>query len=248
MNAWNLEWHRLVRTRRLFALVGVFVLFGFMGPLVAAYLDELVQAGGGGLVIETPDPTPAMAIQQFLTNASQIGLLVTIVIAASALSLDARPEIGSFFRTRVQRVSRLLAPRYVVTTAAAIAAFVAGVLAAWYETVVLIGAPDAASMLTGTALTSLYLAFAVAVVAAAASVARNVLTTVAIAVAVLLLLPVVAVADAVAPYLPSELLGALPDLVGGGDLGDYLAPAVTSVVATAALFGLAVQRTGRREV
>ena len=248
MNAWRLEWYRLVRTRRLLALVGVFAFFGFTGPLITAYLDELVALGGGGLVVSTPEPTPAMAIEQFSTNASQIGLLVAIVVAAGALSIDVHPEIGAFFRTRVPHVGRLLAPRYVTATAAAMVAYTAGVAAAWYETVVLIGAPDAVGVLLGTVLSFTYLAFAVAVVAAAASLTRNVLTTVAVTVVILLLLPVVSIAEAVAPFLPSTLVGALPDLAGGGDPGGYLRPALATLLATAATLALAVHRTGRREL
>ena len=248
MNAWRLEWYRLVRTRRLLALVGVFAFFGFTGPLIAAYLDELIAAGGGGVVISVPDPTPAMAIEQFSTNAFQIGLLVAIVIAAGALSIDARPEIGTFFRTRVTSTRRLLAPRYVVATLAAMAAFAVGVAAAWYETIVLIGAPDAGGVLLGAFLGCTYLAFALAVVAVAASVTRNVLTTVAVTVVILLLLPVVAVVEVVAPFLPSMLVGALPDLAAGGDGGAYVRSALATLVVTAGTLALAADRTARREV
>jgi ABC-2 type transport system permease protein len=248
VNPWRLEWYRLVRTRRLLALLGVYAFFGFAGPLLTAYMDQLVASAGGGFTIITPDPTPAMAIEQFVANASQIGLLVAIVVAAGALSIDVRPEIGVFFRTRVPSAVRLLTPRYVVTTAAVVAAFVIGVLAAWYETVVLIGAPDAAGMVVGALLGALYLAFVVAVVALAASLAPSVVTTAAISVGVLLALPILAVVEVVAPYLPSALVGALPDLAGGGDAGDYLRAAGTTVLVTGGVLALAVARTGRREL
>jgi ABC-2 type transport system permease protein len=248
VNPWRLEWYRLLRTRRLLALLGVYVFFGFAGPLLTAYMDRLVAAAGGGLTIITPDPTPGMAIEQYVANASQIGLLVAIVVAAGALSVDVRPEIGVFFRTRVPSALHLLTPRYVVATAAVVVAFVLGVLAAWYETVVLIGAPDATGMVVGALLGALYLAFAVAVVALAGSLAPSVVTTVAISIGVLLALPIVAIVEVLAPYVPSALVGALPDLAGGGAAGDYLRAALTTVVATAAILALAVARTGRREL
>lgn len=248
MNPWSLEWYRLVRTRRLLALLGVYVFFGFVGPLATAYLDELVAAAGGGITVVAPDPTPRAAVEQFTSSASQIGLLVAIVVAAGALCIDARPEIGVFFRTRVPSAIQLLTPRYVVATLAVIGAFVLGVLATWYETAVLIGAPDTVGMVVGTVLGALYLAFAVAVVALAASVTRSVVTTAAISVIVLLALPIVAIFDAIAPFLPSTLVGALPDLAGGGEAGAYARSAATTLIATAGVLALAVARTGRREL
>jgi ABC-2 type transport system permease protein len=248
VNPWRLEWYRLVRTRRWLALLGVYVLFGLGGPLLTAYMDQLVATAGGGFTIITPEPTPAMAIEQYVSNASQIGLLVAIVVAAGGLSVDVRPEIGVFFRTRVPSALRLLAPRYVVATGAVVVAFLVGVVAAWYETVVLIGAPDAAGTIVGALLGALYLAFVVAVVALAASLAPSVVTTVAISIGVLLALPLVGIVEVVAPYLPSALVGALPDLAGGGAAGDYLRATLTTVAATAAILALAVARTGRREL
>lgn len=248
MTPWRLEWYRLVRTRRLIALLGVYAFFGFVGPLMTAYMDRILASAGGGVTIIAPEPTPAAAIEAFVSNASQIGVLVAIVVAAGALSVDVRPEIGVFFRTRVPEVGRLLAPRYVVTTAAVVAAFVLGVVAAWYETWVLIGAPDAAGMLVGTGLGALYLAFAVAVVGLAASVAPSVVTTVAVSVVALLALPLLAIVEAVAPYVPSALVGALPDLAGGGDAAAYTRAAVTTVLVTAGVLALAVARSGRREL
>lgn len=248
MNPWRLEWHRLVRTRRLLALLGVYAFFGFVGPLVTAYLDELVAQAAGGITIVAPEPTPAAAVEQFTAMASQVGLLIAIVVAAEALCIDARPEIGVFFRTRVPSAIQLLTPRYLVVALAIVVAFVVGVLATWYGTAWLIGSPDTFGMVIGTALGVLYLAFAVAVVALSASLTRSVVTTAAVSVAILLALPAVGFIGTLAPFLPSTLVGALPDLAGGGDAGAYARSAATTAVATVGVLALAVARTGRREL
>ncbi len=140
MNLWRLEWLRLVRTRRLAALVGVYVFFGFLGPLTARYLGEIIDRfGGGEMEITVPDPVPADGIAQFASNASQIGILVAVAVAAGALTLEALPEMSIFLRTRVASSRTLLIPRLVVVTAAIAGAYLLGSAVAWYETVVLIG-------------------------------------------------------------------------------------------------------------
>ena len=85
MSLWRLEWLRLVRTRRLVALLSVYAFFGLVGPLSARYLAEIIRAvGTNGVQVQFPTPTPADGIAQFVSNASQIGLLVVVLIAASA--------------------------------------------------------------------------------------------------------------------------------------------------------------------
>ena len=101
MNLWRLEWLRLARTRRLAALIGVYLFFGLTGPLTARYLEQILGSlGTEGVRIEFPQPKPADGIVQFMGNVSQIGLLVVVLVAASALAFDARREMAVFLRTR----------------------------------------------------------------------------------------------------------------------------------------------------
>ena len=248
MSPWRLEWYRLVRTRRLVVLVGVFLLFGFMGPLSAYYFEEIMRRFGGELQIVAPPPTVADAIGQFTANGTQLGMLVVLIVAAGSLNLHQRPELAFFLRTRVPNATRLLLPRFVVVLLAAGVAFTAGTLAAWYETVLLIGTPSVSGMLAGIALGWIYLAFAIAVVAVAASVASSTVTAVALSAGVLLLLPLLAIVEVIGTWLPSRLIGALPALAAGQDAGEYLAAAIVTLVATGVAFAVAVRRTAAREI
>jgi len=248
MNLWRLEWLRLVRTRSWIALGAVFVFFGLLGPLSARYMEQILQRFAGDVVVMLPPPTPASGLEQYLSNVLQIGLLVVLAVAAGALAFDQPSERAAFYRSRVRRVWTLLAPRYAVVTLAAIGAFVLGTLAAWYETVVLLGALPVGAMLLGTLLTSLYLAFAVAVVAAASSFARTPLAIVPFAAGVLIVIPLLGLVGALRDWLPSMLLGSLVGLVVGVPPVEYLRPAVVTLAATVALLWFATTRLQRREL
>ena len=178
----------------------------------------------------------------------QIGLLVVLAVAAGALAFDQPIERAAFFRSRVRRVWTLLAPRYAVATLATIAAFVLGTLGAWYETIVLLGDLPVGAMLLGMLLTSLYLAFAVAVTAAASSFARAPLVIVPVAAGLLIVVPLLGLVGAVRDWLPSNLLGSLVGLVVGVPPLEYLRPAIVTLVATAGLLWLATVRLQRREL
>ncbi len=248
MNLWRLEWLRLLRTRSWIALAAVFLFFGLLGPISARYMEEILQRFAGDVTVILPPPTPATGLEQYLGNVLQIGLLVVLAVAAGALAFDQPVERAAFYRSRVRRVWTLLAPRYAVVTLAAIAAFVLGTLGAWYETVVLLGDLPAGAMFLGMLLTSLYLAFAVAVTAAASSYARAPLVIVPIAAGLLIVLPLLGLVGAIRDWLPSNLLGSLVGLVVGVPPVEYLRPALVTVIATAGLLWLATARLERREL
>jgi ABC-2 type transport system permease protein len=248
MNLWRLEWLRLLRTRSWIALAAVFLFFGLLGPISARYMEEILQRFAGDVTLILPPPTPASGLEQYLGNVLQIGLLVVLAVAAGALGFDQPVERAAFYRSRVRSVWRLLAPRYAVVTLAAIAAFVAGTLGAWYETVILLGDLPAGAMLLGMLLTSLYLAFAVAVAALAASFARGPLVIVTLSVGLLIAVPLLGLVGALRDWLPSNLLGSLVGLVVGVPPVEYLRPALVTIVATAVLLWLAAGRLQRREL
>jgi ABC-2 type transport system permease protein len=251
MTLWRLEVLRLIRTRRIVALLAVYLLFGLLGPLTARYLSEILDLAGGdleGATIVLPDPVPADGMAQYVSNASQIGTLVVVVIAAGSLAFDAVPEMGVFLRTRVPTVAAILAPRLVVVTAATVAAFILGSVAAWYETWALIGALPAGSVLAGIGYGTVFLVFVVALVAAVASWAKGVLGTVLASAVILLAMPILGVADAVGRWVPTQLAGALGQLPGGAAASDYLPATIVALLATAGLIWLAIAGAQRREL
>ena len=249
MSLWRLEWLRLVRTRRLAAILGVYLFFGLTGPFTARYLAEILDRfGAQGVRVEFPAPVPADGVAQFTSNAAQIGLLVVVLVAASALAFDTRREMAVFLRTRVRGVWSIVLPAYVTSTGAAVAGLLIGSLAMWYETSVLLGRLPAARMLAGIGFGALFLAFAVAVVALAASLVRGVLATVGLALILLLGLGLLGSITTMDRWLPTTLVGAMAGLARDAGPGDYLPAAVVTAVLTVAAVGAAVGFGSRREV
>ena len=249
MSLWRLEWLRLVRTRRLVAIVAVYLFFGLTGPVSVRYLGEILgRAGAGRFTIELPPPVPADGIAQFIGNASQICLLVVVLVSASALAFDARREMAIFLRTRVDSIRRILVPALAVNAVAAVVGFALGTAAAWYETVVLIGGLPVGRMLIGFAYGALFLVFSVAMVAAVASLVRGTLAAAGISLVVLLAMAVLGSFGQLGRWLPTGLAAAMAAVVRDADPVDYLPAVGVSVVACAALAWLATVMGARREL
>jgi len=250
MNLWRLEVLRLTRTKKWVALMGVYVAFGLIGPLTARYIEQILSRVGAsdGTTITVPPPTPADGLIQYVSNASQIGTLVVVIVAAGALAFDAIPEMGVFLRTRVSPTWKILVPRLVVSFGAAAGAFLIGTGVAWYETWTLLGAPQTVPVLAGAGLGIVFLAFVVALTGAVAQRMRSVLSTVMTSLLVLITMPIVGLAPSISRWLPTSLANALADLPAGGTMLDYWPALGVTVVATAALTWAACAWSGRREV
>lgn len=248
MNLWRLEVLRLTRTHRLMILFGVYGFFAITGPLIAAYFNEVVTRFGGEVTVIAPDPRPVDGLGHFISNASQLGVLAVVVVAATALAFDAKPEIAAFLRTRVERPSTLLLPRYLVVTVAAVLTLVVSTVIAWVTSVALLGSLPVRPVVIGTLYGAVFLAFAVAVLAAVAGFVRTQTGAAFASLAILLMLPVVGMAPTVAPWLPTELPSAVLALAEGVPATEYVRSLVVTLASTAALLTLAVDRLGRREL
>lgn len=249
MNLWRLEWLRLLRTKRLVGVFAAYLFCGLTGPLLTKYQEQILKQLGGGMKIEFPPVTVAALVDAYVKNAAQIGLIVAVATSAGALAIDAKPEWSVFLRTRVAGVRELIVPRFAVSALAVAAAFVAGGLAAWYETAVLLHAPNAAGMLAGTFFGAIYYTFVIAVVAWSASVTRGGIGAVALTLGTLIGLPVLGLLRWLAPWMPSYLVSSMTALSEGArPVSEFLQAAGVTVASTTLMLWLAIRRTAKREV
>jgi len=248
MNLWRLEWLRLVRTPRAAALAIVYVFIGLLEPVTTRYENDLLGRVGH-VTVRLPPPTPADGLSAYISEISLFGLIVVVVLAAGALNFDSPPGLAVFLRTRVSGVWPLIAPRFAVCAAAAAVAYLLGTMAAWYETAVLIGPLPAAGMFAGVLCGAVYLTFAVAVTAAAASLSRATIGIVVITLGFLLLLPVAASYHPLSRWLPSTLVTAPVGLVNGTQHLQHFGPALAvAAAASAAAVTVAVWRLRSRQI
>lgn len=248
MSTWRLEWLRMTRTPRAIALGGIYLFFGLLGPVTAKYLQEIVNRVQSGVQVIVAHPAPKDGIANYVGQISQTGLIVVVVITAGALTFDARPGLSTFLRTRVTSMWQLIAPRFTVNAAAAVAAYILGTLAAWYETALLLGSPSPGAMLVGLLCGSVYLIFAVSVATAAASVVRSTPGTVGLTLGALLALPLLGMIGPLHAWLPSTLVTAPIALLTGSTTGDYLPALAITVVSIPLLLATATFRLERRDV
>jgi ABC-2 type transport system permease protein len=248
VSVWGLERARLLRTPRWAAIAGPYLLFGIAMPIVTRYQEVLLRHVGGGITVIAPRATPAQGIASYLQNAMQIGLVVSVLVAAGSLAFDARPEWAAFLRTRAVGIGALLVPKVVTSATAIASSFAVGLAAAWVGTRALIGPVPVASLLGGIAFGALYLVFVVSLVAFAASVSRSAIGSAGIAIVVLIVLPLLGGLRMFGPWVPSALVGAPTALARGEAVASFGRAAVVTAFGAVVLVWLSARILARREV
>ena len=134
-----------VRTLRLFIVLIVFALFGLISPLTAKYLPDILKAVGGAEIVLPSLPTPSVAdaVDQFLKNLNQFGVLAAILLAMGTVATEKDRGTAALLMTKpVARPAFLLAKFVAIGLNLLLAVAVAGALA-YYYTLVLFEAPPA---------------------------------------------------------------------------------------------------------
>jgi ABC-2 type transport system permease protein len=249
MNLWRLEWLRLTRTPRAIAVCAVFLFIGFIEPVATKYENDLIGRLGHGARVSLPPPTPADGLNSYVTEITLVGLIVVVALAAGAFCFDTRHGVATFLRTRVNDMWQLVVPRFAVSAGAAAVAYVLGTLCAWYETQVLIGSLRFGAVVGGMVCGTVYVVFAVALTALAASLVRSVVGTIATALAFLVVLPIASVLHAISDWLPSALVNGPVALANGTQHLSHFVPSLTvSVAVSAAALTVAERRLRAREI
>ena len=81
------ELFELTKTYKLLLIVTVFLIFGFMNPVVAKFTPDLMESlMEEGIKISLPEPTIFDSWAQFFKNTTQIGLIVLVIIFSGLIS------------------------------------------------------------------------------------------------------------------------------------------------------------------
>jgi ABC-2 type transport system permease protein len=254
----RLELVRWVRTHRLLGLSALFLLLGLCLPIMAANMAWLFERSPEtrAMADSLPNPTPASGIAAYLNQVGQLGTVVLIAAMAGPLCPYGSRAAGLYHwsLTRGTRYGRLpasatlLLPRFAVAAAATVLVFLVGMVGAWYETTVLIGAPAPADLLAGTALSCLYLIWVSAVVALIGARAAGQIVTASLSVLVVLVVAVAQQAPWIGTAVPGRLLSAPADLLNGGGFNHYLPAVGVTLASTVALLAVAAGILNRREL
>jgi ABC-2 type transport system permease protein len=234
------------RTRRLLVVAIVFLIMGIGSPFLARYTAELVQAlGGVSFDIEFPTPTVGDAIDQFLKNVGQAGILTAILISmgsvatekergTAALILSKPASRGAYLVAKLAGISATLAVSLVLASAAA-----------YFYTTLLFESPNLLGWAGMTALLLLALVAYAALTFLGSTLTRSSIAAAGFGIAGLVGVGLISTLPNVSPYTPAGISGTpAMALALGTDAGGLIGPVLVNlgIVAGLAIVSWAVFR------
>lgn len=134
------EWTELCRTKRLYALLGVYILFGMVSPILARYMKEIVSASmGSAAPILITTPVWSDSWKHFYSNLSQMGGISVLLIFMSSICGEKQAKTAELLFTKNLSPTELLTTKYLSAVVSVILAFFPAVLLCWGYTYYLFG-------------------------------------------------------------------------------------------------------------
>lgn len=208
------------RSYRLLVVTVVLLLFGgFIAPFMARYGSELIAAlapQGDEIAGLMPNPTAAVAVQEYVESLSQFGVLVALLVAMGAVAREKDKGTAALMLAKPL-------PRWVFLVAKFIAlalTFTVGILiaavACYYYTLLLFEALDIASWLALNGLLLLFLLVYVALTLFCSTLTTSQVLSGGLAFGLLMVLTALGVLPTVGDYLPGRLVSWAGGIMNGG--------------------------------
>lgn len=197
------------RSYRLLIAGVVLLFFGLTSPLLTKYLPDIMELAmpeGPDVAALMPTPTAEAAVDQYVKNISQFGILLALLLAMGAVAQEKDKGTAALILVKPM-------PRWVFLGAKFLAlglTFAAGLLVAgaagYYYTLLLFEAPDLTSWLALHGLMLLVLLVYVALTLFCSTLTTSQVVGGGLAFGILIVLAGVGAIPGVGTYLPNQLI------------------------------------------
>lgn len=224
------------RTRRMLVVTIVFVIFGIGSPFLARYMPEIVEAlAGDQFELIVPPPTARDAVDQFLKNLGQAGILTAVLLAMGSVAIEKERGTAALLLSKpASRGAYLLAKLLGITTTLAVALVLAGI-GAWIYTTLLFEAQPVAGWAAMVAMLLLSLIAYVSLTFLGSVLTRSAMAAAAIGIGGMVLVTIVGALPTIGAYTPGGLSQPALALAVGTDAGNFIGPVLATAAGVVAL-------------
>jgi ABC-2 type transport system permease protein len=235
------ELREVWRTRRFLIVVTVLLVFGLLGPLSIKYMPLILTEVPGipeGLADIMPEPDVAMAVDEYVQNLAQLGIVLAILVPMGAVVRERKTGTAAMVLSKPISRATFLGAKWLLY----ILVFLVGVLVAGLGGYYYLGALfewlDPLAFLALNGLILIYLIMFLAITLFMSSVCPSQLAAAGASFGALLVLGFVGIVPSISSYLPAALMGWGRALVlGQGGEAAWASLALTTLIIGMAWFG-----------
>jgi ABC-2 type transport system permease protein len=202
------EWREQWRTARLGITMLVFLVFGLLSPVLAKLTPELLKLmpGGEAFVNLIPPPTMADAVQQYVKNISQFGVILALLLAMGAVAQEKDRGTAALILAKPMTRAAFLGAKFVSLALTFLLSLAVAAGACYYYTAILFGPLGLTGWLTLNLLLWLFVLVHIALTLLCSVLSRSQAAAGGLAFAAVVLLAMLGSIPRVGEHLPSELL------------------------------------------
>lgn len=160
------EWVEMSRNFKLLWMPLVFILLGIMQPVTSYYLPQILEAAGElpeGAVMEIPVPSSPEVLVGTLGQYSQIGVLVLALGFMGIIAGERSSGVVGMILVKPVSFTSYITAKWLSAVLLTGISFFLGMIASWYYTNLLIGDIAFSTLLNGSLVYFVWLAFLVTV-------------------------------------------------------------------------------------
>lgn len=244
------------RTSRLLIVAVVFFIVGLISPLLAKYTPVLLRSIPNvpfDLAKLIPEPTLKDAVDQYVKNTNQFGILLVILFTMNIMAQEIeRGTAGMLFIKPVRRSALVLA-KWLVGMGVMLVGLLVGALACLAYTAILFGPLPVVGFIKLNLLMAVTLGVYLTVSLCASALARTQAMAAAGAFGGLVLLLILGALPRLSDYMPGQLINWGISLLSGGINAGGITPVtwgalVVALGMMAAMLAIACLRIEREEI
>lgn len=171
----NKEWIELYRSKRLYVLLGIFMLFGMVSPILTRYMSEIVSSSMGSSVsIVFSTPVWSDSWKQFYNNLSQMGGISVLLLFLGSVCGEKQSKTAELTLTKNLSPAKFIIAKFTAAASMVALVFLPAVLLCWGYTYYLFGyAGKLENILIGAFLYVIFLAVELSFVMLASTIAKT---------------------------------------------------------------------------
>ena len=228
------------RTHRLLIFIAGFTIIGLLSPLIARYTPLLLRSIPdipAGLADLVPDPTLKDAVDQYLKNFSQIGLLLVIVLTMGLIAQEKERGTAAMLFSKPVRRSAFVLGKWLASLASLLAGLLLAAASCLLYTFILFEPLPVADFLALNALLAVFLGVYLTLALAGSALARSQSMGAVAAFVLVICVLVLGSIPGLGDYMPGQLLTSGQALVMGEPFDAWPALVGSLLLAGLALLG-----------
>jgi len=232
------ELRGLWRSKRFLIVAAVLFIFGLLGPLSVKYMPVLLSQVPGvpdGLEGILPDPDVVMAVDEFVQNLSQFGVILAILVPMAAVVGERDRGTAAMVLSKPVSRASFLGAKWLAYAVVFVAGVVLAGLGGYYYLGILFEWLSPLAYLALVGLITLYLLMFVTITLFSSTVCRSQPAAGGVSFGILILLGLLGIIPSISSYLPFAILQWGRTLA----LGQVHEAAWGSLLTTVAVMGVA---------